>query len=150
MTEYKYMRIPVATTPEKNQHHYEIPTIAHNGSVMVNIRWGMDGLPQAGILANVQLGQHLTQHGYHQTQHTHGLYRHETRNISFNLVVENFGIKYTDRVNIDYLLNTIWKKYMATVDISGSLYCGLTLDWKYHLDQVDISMPGYREQSLAK
>ena len=107
MMEYEYMHIPLAIIPAKIQHHYNTDAIAYNGFVMFEIRWAMYSLPRYGILTNAQLQQQLAQYGYHQTQHMHGLYRHETRDISFNLVRDNFGIKYIDRANLNHLLNTI-------------------------------------------
>jgi hypothetical protein len=81
----------------------------------------MYGLPQAGILANELLQRNLAKDGYRPTQHTHGLWTHNTRPISFLLVVDDFGVKYVDREHK--------KKYNISSDWNGGSYCGLTLDW---------------------
>jgi hypothetical protein len=47
-------------------------------------------LPQAGILANELLQLNLAKDGYRPTTHTHGLWTHDTRPISFSLVVDDF------------------------------------------------------------
>jgi hypothetical protein len=57
----------------------------------------MYGLPQAGILANELLQRNLAKDGYRLTQHTHGLWTHDTRPISFSLVVDDFGVTYVGR-----------------------------------------------------
>ena len=62
-------------------HHAPIQLrapLVHNGFVVVEIRKGMYGLPQAGILANKRLKKHLAKAGYHEAPRTPGLFRHET------------------------------------------------------------------------
>ena len=55
----------------------------------------MYGLPQAGHIANDQLVTFLAPHGYHPVPITPGLWKHDTRDLFFTLVVDDFGIKYT-------------------------------------------------------
>lgn len=110
----------------------------------------MYGLPQASILANNELVIHLAHHGYHQCEHTPGLFTHETRPISFTLVVDDFGIKYVGKEYMDHLLETLRKKYQITVDWTGGKYLGLTLDCDYKHRTVDISMPTYIDKALAR
>jgi hypothetical protein len=57
----------------------------------------MYGLPQAGRLANDRLTTFLAGHGYQPTPITPGLWKHNTRDISFTLVVDDFGVKYKDK-----------------------------------------------------
>ena len=96
---------------------------------MIEIHRGMYSLPQAGILANKQLQSYLRTQGYHQVKHTHGLFRHVIRDISFTLVVDDFEIKYRSRADLDHLLSTIKHRYTTTIDLSGTLYCGLITKW---------------------
>ena len=60
---------------------------------MVEIRKGMYGLQQAGILNKNILQKHLREHGYIAVSHIPGLFRHVTRPIYFTLVVDNVGSK---------------------------------------------------------
>jgi hypothetical protein len=108
------------------------------------------GLPQAGILANKLLKKHLAPHGYFKCVHTPGLWRHATRPITFTLVVDNFGMKYTWQEDIDHLIECIKKKYELTKDWDGDLYCGIRLKWDYKARTLDISMPGYILKQLQK
>jgi hypothetical protein len=71
---------------------------------------GMYGLPQAGILANELLQHNLAKDGYRPTKNTHGLWKHDTRPISFSLVVDDFGVKYVGRENAEHLMECIKKK----------------------------------------
>ena len=42
------------------------------------------------------------------------------------------------------------KNYKISEDWTGSLYCGITLDWDYTQRTLDISMPGYIKKQLQK
>jgi hypothetical protein len=65
------------------------------------------------------------------TQHTHGLWKHGTRPITFSLVVDDFGGKYVGREHAEYLMECIKKIYNISSDWKGSAYCGLTLEGDY-------------------
>ena len=54
----------------------------------------MPGLKQAGKIANDHLCTHLKK-GYAPVPHAPALCKHETRDIIFTLVVDDFGIKFT-------------------------------------------------------
>jgi hypothetical protein len=69
----------------------------------------MYGLPQAGILAKKLLQRNLAKDGYRPVQHTHGLWTHGTRTISFSLVVDDFGVKYVGREQAGHLMACIRK-----------------------------------------
>jgi hypothetical protein len=69
----------------------------------------------------------------------------------FALVVDDFGIQYTGKEHADHLLATLSKDYEAVmVDWSGSLFCGITLDWDYAERHVTLSMPGYVQAALEE
>jgi hypothetical protein len=96
--------------------------------VYIQINKGMYGLPQEGKLANDLLVKRLAPHSYHPVRHTHGLWKHNTRPITFTLVVYAFGVKYVGKAHADHLLNTIKHDYEVTEDWKGGLYCGIKLD----------------------
>ena len=94
---------------------------------------------------------HLSLHGYKESSVTPGLFKHDTRDISFTLVVNDFGIKYNGKEHADHLIRILRSKYTAVAtDWEGKLYCGITLNWNYREGYVDISMPGYIQRLLAK
>jgi hypothetical protein len=72
--------------------------LALDGYVHLEMRRAVWGLPQAGILANKRLGCKLAPFGYYKHTNTPGLWYHKTRPISFTLVVENFGVKYVNKM----------------------------------------------------
>jgi hypothetical protein len=106
------------------------------------------GLPQAGMFAFNQLKTHLATHVYAPCTHIPGLWTHSTRNIMFSLVVNNFGINYTNRDDTIHLLTALEEMYTVTTDWTGSLYLATTLNWDYIHSIVDISMPGYVTKAL--
>jgi len=116
MARYEYMRIPVKYIPACIMDQYKLAGLVHNGSVLVEIRKGMYGLPQAGILAYERLVQHLAKYGYSPAKHTPGLWKHATRPLSFCLVVDDFGVKYTDSADAQHLVSAIQDLYTATTD----------------------------------
>ena len=107
----------------------------------MELRWAVWGLPQAGILANKRLKQKLAPFGYHECKNTLGLWYHDTRKITFTLVVDNFGIKYIDKSDVEHLITSLKANYALTVDWTGNLYCGISLDWDYLNQWGNISMP---------
>ena len=87
---------------------------------------------------------------YFEVPHTPGLFRHKTRLVWFTLVVDDFGIKYVGKEHAQHLLNVLKEFYEIEEDWTGSLYCGITLDWHYDQQYVDISMVNYVLKQLAK
>ena len=48
------------------------------------------------------------------------------------------------------LIHALQEKYEITQDWTGSLYSGITLNWDYKADILDISMPKYVKEVLHK
>ena len=150
MTRYKYMRLRLSDMPEDVIEHYNLRELATNdGAIYCKIRKGMYSLPQAGIIAQQLLKKQLEKHGYRQSEKTPGLWKHDTRPVSFSLVVDNFGIKYVGEENAKHLLETVRKYYKCSCDWAGKRYCGLTLKWDYAGQKVHLLMPGYVDKALA-
>jgi hypothetical protein len=66
------------------------------------------------------------------------------------LVLDDFGVKYVGQEHAQHLIDTLKKNYKLTEDWSGTLYCGITLDWDYENRRLDISMPGFIDKLLAQ
>jgi hypothetical protein len=147
---YEYMKIPLALFLIWIVEQYNLLQHAKNGMVHIEMRQAVWGLPQAGILANKKLRRKLAPHGYHEHENTPGLWYHDTRPISFTLVVDDFGVKYVGKQHADHLIECFKETYKLSEDWTGSLYCGITLDWNYKNGYVDISMPGYIKKKLQE
>ena len=146
------MKIPITQIPEEIINEYKLRNKVHtDGAVYIEIRKGMYGLPQAGMLANKLLKRQLAQHGYYEVRHTPGYWRHMWRPIDFTLVVDDFGVGYEKNKHALHLLQTLRQYYEAvSVDWTGSLYCGITLKWDYTQRTCELSMPGYVQQAVSK
>jgi hypothetical protein len=68
----------------------------------------------------------------------------------FTLVVDNFGVKYVNKDNVNHLIKCLKQKYKLTKDWGGNLYCGIKLNWNCNNHTLDISMPGYIIKQLQK
>ena len=146
----EYMRIPLKIIPQQIIDEYNLAHLAHNGYIYFQVDKGLYGLVQAGKLAYDQLLTRLKAADFHPAPHAPGLFLHKTRPISFTLCVDDFGIKYTRKEDIEFLISTIEKDYKLTIDWTGSNYLGLTLNWDYKNKTVDLSMPGYIAATLHR
>jgi hypothetical protein len=81
---------------------------------------------------------------------TPGYWHHNWCPISFTLVVNDFGVKYISKEDIEHLASVLKQDYKIDVDWKGTQYLGLTLDWDYATRKVHISMPGYIEKTLVR
>ena len=101
------MRMKIELVPQAFIDEYQLHDNIYNGYVYMEIRRGMYGLPQAGMLANKLLKKRLAPHGYYEVPHTPGLWRHQFRPVMFTLVVDDLGVKYVGREHAEHLMNAI-------------------------------------------
>jgi hypothetical protein len=152
MEEHEYMRMDLKTIPLDIQDKYQLQRYANsNGVILMEIMKGIYGLPQAGKLAQDRLVTHLASHGYHQATHTPCLFTHETRDIAFTLVVDDFGIMYTKDEDAQHLLASLRELYIMTEDwAEQQKYVGITIKHDREANIITLSMPGYVEKALAR
>ncbi|KAL7482841.1 LOW QUALITY PROTEIN: hypothetical protein ACHAW6_008505 [Cyclotella cf. meneghiniana] len=75
---YKYVQMHLSDFPEDVIELYKLIELANkDGMVFVEIRRGMYGLPQAGLLAQELLKKQLNKHGYFQSTQAPGLWMHK-------------------------------------------------------------------------
>jgi hypothetical protein len=111
LDEYKYMRIPLHKLPQQIIDLYDLTDKIINGYVYAEVCRGMYGLPQAGRLANEQLRECLEPYGYFPCPITPGLWKDTNSDLMFTLVIDNFGVRYTDRQDVEKLISTLQNKY---------------------------------------
>ena len=118
--------------------------------VYVEVRRGMYGLPQAGIIANKQLEKFLQPLGYYQSTKTPRLWLHMSKQISFMLIVDDFFISYTNRKDADQLKQALQRHYKNVAVLHDDMltYSGIKFQWDYQACMVYISMPNYVQESL--
>ena len=92
----------------------------------------------------------LAPFGYEPIANTDSFWRHKTDPTKFCLCVDDFGIKYYCKSDLNKLISALQVNYKISTDFTGRNYCGLTIDWEYDQGYVDISMPGYVHKALDK
>ncbi len=101
---YEYMRTPIGLFPIWIVNKFDLLNKVVKGHIYLEMRRAVWGLPQAGILANKLLHKCLAPNGYYKCKQTPGLWRHTTHLTSFTLVVDDFGVKYTHRSDVNHLI----------------------------------------------
>ena len=124
--------------------------ISHDNHIYCRVKKGMYGLKQAAILAYKLLVKRLETNGYYPIPLTNGLFAHRQLPTKFALCVDNFGIKYNSEHDLQHLITTLKKYYDISIDKTGRNYCGLTFEWNYNEEFVEISMPGYVPKALEQ
>jgi hypothetical protein len=65
-------------------------------------------------------------------------------------VVDDFGVKYVCKEDVQHLITSIKTDYTITKDWTGNLYYGIQLDWDYEKRTVDVSIPGYVKKKMQE
>jgi len=65
-------------------------------------------------------------------------------------VVDDFGIKYINKDDLDHLICTLEKYYEVAVDLDGKEFVKIELDWDYDNKKVHLSMAPYLQKALRQ
>jgi hypothetical protein len=98
-------------------------------------------LPQSEKISQTQLIAHLAFNGYKQCDNIPCLFRHITRDTTFSLVVDDFGVS--------YLIKTLRKLYDITVQPYGETYLDMEIQFNTRRTAVTVSMPGYIQKNFT-
>jgi len=136
----------------ENTSHYDITKIINkynidhlidNEFIIGEISKGIYRLPQFGWLAYDKLAKHLTIRGFTPTLHPSGLFKQQTTNVTFFLVVDDFGIKFIHQEDAQHLVDHLNKYYKTTVNWNRKLFCDMRLEWDYIDRTVVLDIPNY-------
>ena len=119
-----------------------------DGWVYFKVMRGMYGLPQSGSNSHDELEDNLNKEGYFKSLLVPALWKHKTRPTQFVLVVDNFGVKYFTKDNLDHLADTLKKYYSVKIDSDGKELVKIELDWNYTNKKVHLLMKPYLDKSL--
>jgi hypothetical protein len=147
---FEYILMLLSRFPEEIIQKYNLNALAIDGWVYIEIRKGMYGLKQAGLLAHQLLQTRLAPFGYYLARHTPTLWLHKTRPITFTLVFDDFAVKYVGKHHTEHLRNTLLRAYELTTDWTATVYSGMMLKWDYNIRICDMSMHGYVSNILSK
>ena len=110
----------------------------------------MPGLKQAGRIANDRLKAHPVHFGFAPVPRSPALWKHTTKPIVLSLVIDDIGVKYICKENADHLIQSLQKLCTISIDWTGPLFGGITIDWDYAARTSYISMPKYLQTALHK
>ena len=154
LDKYEYMSIDPAQIPQATFDKYKLATMqkTSQGNYMVRVKRGMYGLPHAGRLAMLKVTALLADAGYHECKSNKMVFKHDTRDVVFTLVVDDFLVKYVNREDAEHLMSTLEKVYVMKTDWEAKKYLGITLDWDYTsaVRSVRLSMPNYVAKGVSK
>ena len=112
LARYEYLRLKLSNLPDDVIEEYNLKEKTTNdGFVYVEVRKGMCGLLQTGLLEHILLEERLKKHGYEQSKITPGFWNHKGRPICFTLVVDDFGVKYVGKEHARHLISVLKYHY---------------------------------------
>ena len=151
MTPPEYMKIHRKYFFDDIKKQYNIDSLIHHDEyVYCQINKGMYGLKQAAKLGRDKIIQTLQPFGYFPDKHSPNIWRHTSRPTVFCLCVDDFGIKYFSKSDLDHLVDALRTTYELKVNYDGTQYCGLNFKWNYDKHYVDVSMPKFVMDTLTK
>jgi hypothetical protein len=146
----EWITIPVKDIPISLLAKHDLNKFVVDGHILCRVDGTMYGHPFAGRGANTALVAHLLEHNFVQDSNIPCLFTHRTRCISFTLVVDDFGVKYNNLADFNFLVDCLKSKYDLHVDLTGSKYVGVRLDWDYTANTLVTSMPTYVAAGIAR
>lgn len=147
----EFGRVKLSDIPEEIIKEYELEKYATaDGWVYFRVIRGMYGLPQAGANSHDELEERLNKEGYFKSPLVPALWKHKTRPTQFVLIVDDFGIKYFSREDLDHLVDSLKKYYEVKVDPEGRELVKIELDWDYENKKVHLSMKPYLDKLLRQ
>ncbi len=120
MTRYEYFQMKLELFPQDIIDKYDLTNkVDHSSNIHCEVRHGMYGLPQAGIIAQELLEESLLAAGYSQSKITPGYWKHKWRPISFTLIVDNFGVRYIGKEHAMHLIKMLKEHCEVEEDWEG-------------------------------
>jgi hypothetical protein len=117
MDRFEYFRMKLELVPQDIVKEYKLhDKVDADGNVFCKIQQGMYGLSQASIIAQDLLTKRLHKASYRQSKVTPGYWRHKWRPISFTFVVDNIGMKYINKTDVDHLTSVLSQDYEIDTD----------------------------------
>jgi hypothetical protein len=103
----EYGRVKMTDIPDEIINKYKLHEKAIDGWVHFKVMRGMYGLPHVGSNSHNELEERLNKEGYYKSPFVPALWKHKTRPTQFVLIVDNFGIKYFTKDDLDHLMTNL-------------------------------------------
>ena len=111
--QWEYMVISLKDIPQEIISEFNLADFVAPGDnkIYLEVVKALYGMKQAGYIANLDVVEHLTKHGYTSQMSTPCLFRHHTDDVEFTLVTDDFGVRYGNKAAADNLLAVMSSKY---------------------------------------
>jgi hypothetical protein len=146
----EFIRIPRHLIPKDVIDFYDLDPYITNNALFCSVHKTHYGLPQSGALSQQRLFKHLHEHGYDQLPSTPSVFRNQSGSIRFTLVVDDFGVVWKNKADLDHLISTLTKLYQVKVDMEGSKYLGMDITINRTKRHVTLTMPRYIDRLLQR
>jgi hypothetical protein len=127
----EFIRVKTSIVPPEILDAYNLLHYVEDGYILFQVDRCMYGFAQAGYLSQKRLFAHLESKGFRQSKHVPCLFRHETYDVTFVVVVDDFAVKYSDdKSHVQYLIDSLQELYELTIDWDGGKkYLGFTIEF---------------------
>ena len=95
------------------------------------------------------LEKQLNNKGYHQSDITPDLWKHNCHPICFSLCINDFDVKYVGKTHADHLMIVLREHYKISHDWKGKRYLGMDIYWYYDHRKVNLLMMSYVTDALT-
>jgi hypothetical protein len=149
----EYIRVKASFVPPEILDAYDLlRRYVEDGYILFEVDRCMYGFAQAGYISQKRLFAHLESKGFHQRKHVPCLFRHDTYDVTFVVVVvDHFAFKYSDKSHVQYLIDSLQELYELTIDWDGKkYYLGFTIEFDDAMKTVSLSMPDYIPKQLLQ
>ena len=114
MPDPEYIKLHISIISEEIIKAYNLDTLQdEKGWCYIKISKGMYGLKQAGIIANEELQAHMSGFGYRPVKFTLGLWKHDTKDTIFSLVVDDFLVQYSSEEDANRFVHIFCQNIQA-------------------------------------
>ena len=121
MVRYECMKIALEIISNEIVQQYNLHGVASNGWVYMDIHKDMICLKQQTTLQITTSSSASPSLAMPSLPEPPPLWKHGTKDITFSLVVDNFGLQYGGKKNSDHLIQALKKLYTISVDWTGAL-----------------------------
>ena len=83
-------------------------------------------------------------------QFTTVLWKHDTRTVTFSLVVVNFRVNHIGRKHVGHIISDIKDLNKFNTNWEGRIYIGMNPEWDHVNGTINLLMTGYIEYILNK
>lgn len=152
----EHMRLKLSEVSDWALAHFNFARYVQPGAdtVLLQVVYGIYGLPQSGLLAQRRLKVHLADHGYAESQLTPCHFTHIPGPIEFLLVVDDLGISTEGDGPALRQFDVLQKRCPLKVDMTGSKFIGFQVEFEYVSKAADrgcrISIPGSVAAALTR